>query len=141
MGGRLALRKRADKPASAVLNIGTQMLLGGLLLGAASGLLGEWSHFHPATVSTRSGWALLYLVSVGSLVGFSAYVWVLGAASPALVGTYAFVNPAVAVLLGWGLGGEAVNATTRLGMGIILAAVALVVLSGAPARTMLQKAA
>ncbi|MBE7158171.1 MAG: EamA family transporter, partial [Rhodospirillales bacterium] len=66
----------------------------------AAVLHGEPAGFHLAAVTARSAWAFLYLVFVGALVGFSAYVWVLGVASPTLVGTYAFVNPGVAVLLG-----------------------------------------
>ena len=120
--------KCADRPSSAVLNIGAQMLIGGVLLALVAVARNEPAHFHLAAVSARSLWAYFYLVFVGALVGFSAYIWVLGAASPALVGTYAFVNPGVAVLLGWAFAGEAVNATTLLGMGIILSAVALIVL-------------
>ena len=120
--------KRADRPGSAVLNIGAQMLCGGVLLGVAAVLRGETSGFQPGNISSQSAWAFLYLVFVGALVGFSAYIWVLGAASPALVGTYAFVNPGVAVLLGWAFAGETVSATTLLGMAIILSAVALIVL-------------
>ncbi len=119
--------RRADKPASASLGIGIQMLAGSALVLLLSWLRGEWTHFHPGNVSSRSLWAFLYLTSVGSLVGYSAYVWLLGAASPVLVGTYAFVNPGVAVLLGWAFGGETVDATMLLGMGIILVAVALIV--------------
>ena len=119
--------RRADKPASAILGIGTQMLAGGALVLPLSWLRGEWTHFHPGNVSSHSLWAFVYLTSVGSLVGYSAYVWLLGAASPVLVGTYAFVNPGVAVLLGWAFGGERVDAAMLLGMGIILIAVALIV--------------
>ena len=120
--------KRAARPASAVLNIGAQMLCGGALLGVAALLRGESRGFDPGAISAHSAWAFGYLVCVGALVGFSAYIWVLGVASPTLVGTYAFVNPGVAVLLGWALAGEAFSATTLLGMVIILSAVALIVL-------------
>ena len=120
--------KHADRPASAVLNIGAQMLCGGVLLGVAAVLRGESLGFHPGAITAHSASAFCYLVFVGALVGFSAYIWVLGAASPTLVGTYAFVNPGVAVLLGWAFAGEAFSATTLLGMVIILSAVALIVL-------------
>ena len=120
--------KRADRPPSAVLNIGAQMLVGGALLAVAAVLHGEPAHLHLAAITARSAYAYLYLVFVGALVGFSAYVWVLGAASPALVGTYAFVNPGVAVFLGWAFVGETVTPTTLGGMAIILSSVALIVL-------------
>ncbi len=120
--------KRADRPASAVLNIGTQMLCGGAMLGVAAVLHGEGASFHPGAITAHSAGAFFYLVFVGALAGFSAYIWVLGAANPALVGTYAFVNPGVAVLLGWTFAGETVSATTLLGMIIILSTVALIVL-------------
>ena len=120
--------KRADKPASAVQAVGAQMLLGGAMQLLAGTLAGEWALLHPAAVTARSLWALLYLTLCGSLVGFSAYVWLLGVCSPSLVGTYAFVNPAVAVGLGWWLLGEPVSPAMGLGMGIILTAVALIVL-------------
>ncbi len=120
--------KRAAKPASAVLGVGTQMLLGGTLLVVAGTAHGEWAHLHVGEITARSGWAFVYLTLIGSLVGYSAYVWLLGACSPALVGTYAFVNPAVAVLLGWAILGEPVTLPMFLGMGVTLAAVALIVL-------------
>lgn len=124
--------KRADRPASAVLSIGTQMLAGGAIVLPISALCGEWSHFHLASISSHSLWAFAYLVIVGSLVGFSAYVWLLVAARPTLVGTYAFVNPGVAVLLGWAVAGERIYPTMLAGMGIILVAVALSVLFPPP---------
>lgn len=117
---------RADRPASPVLNIGMQMFAGGLLLALGGMLHGELAGFDPAAITARSGWALFYLTAVGALVGFSAYIWLLGVASPALVGTYAFVNPAVAVLLGWALAGERVTAPMIFGMAAILSAVALI---------------
>ena len=98
------------------------------MLGVAAVLHGEGASFHPGAITAHSAGAFFYLVFVGALAGFSAYIWVLGAANPALVGTYAFVNPGVAVLLGWTFAGETVSATTLLGMIIILSTVALIVL-------------
>ncbi len=120
--------RRAAKPASAALGVGAQMLLGGSFLVVAGSIHGEWAALDLHAITARSGWAFVYLVLIGSLVGFSAYVWLLGVCSPALVGTYAFVNPAVAVALGWAILGEAVTPTMFLGMGVTLAAVALIVL-------------
>lgn len=125
--------KRADKPASAVVSVGAQMLLGGALLTVTGLAHGEWAQLHVAAITARSAWAFVYLILVGAIVGYSAYLWLLGACSPALVGTYAFVNPAVAVGLGWAILGEPVNPGMLLGMSAILAAVALIVLF--PAKT------
>jgi drug/metabolite transporter (DMT)-like permease len=84
----------------------------------------HWQH-----VSTTSIVALAYLIVFGSLVGFSAYVWLLRSAPLSLVSTYAYVNPVVAVILGAVFIGEALNARTLIAGGIILAAVALIVVA------------
>jgi drug/metabolite transporter (DMT)-like permease len=104
------------------------MLAGGALLGGASGLAGEWARFSPSLVSAKSAAAVAYLVVFGSLVAFTAYVWLLRAASPALVSTYAFVNPVVAVFLGWLLASEPVSARTLAAAAVIVAAVVLITL-------------
>ena len=109
--------KRADRPASVVLNIGAQMLCGGGLLGVAALLRGESLDFHPGAITVHSAWAFCYLLFVGALVGFSAYIWVLGAASPTLVGTYAFVNPGVAVAARLGVRGRSVQCHDPTGHG------------------------
>jgi drug/metabolite transporter (DMT)-like permease len=104
-----------------------EMLAGGALLVAAGLLFGEAGRVDPAAVSARSVGALLYLVVLGSIVAFSAYIWLLGVCSAARVSTYAFVNPVVAVLLGWGLAGEPLGPRTLLASLVIVAAVALIV--------------
>ena len=106
------LSRNFAPPASPLQATALQMLAGGVLLGSASGVAGEWARFSPALVSGRSLAAVAYLVVFGSLVAFTAYVWLLRAASPALVSTYAFVNPVVAVFLGWLLASETVSART-----------------------------
>ena len=109
---------------------GMQMLCGGvamLLVGLARG---EASGFALAQVTTKSWMAYAYLVSFGSIVAFTAYIWLLRAVEPALAGTYAFVNPVVAVLLGWAFAGESLNPQMLGGAALIVVAVVLVVLGG-----------
>jgi drug/metabolite transporter (DMT)-like permease len=118
---------RAHLPASKPMAIAMEMLAGGVLLIAAGLALGEGGRVDPAGVSLRSALALLYLVVFGSIVAFSAFIWLLGVCSAARVSTYAFVNPVVAVLLGWGLAGEPLGPRTLLASAVIVAAVALIV--------------
>ena len=100
-----------------------QMLVGGLVLFFASALRGEaWSL--PAT--SASAWALTYLILIGAIVGFSSYVYLLATVRPALATSYAYVNPLVAVVIGVGLGGEAVDGAELLGLAVILSGVVLV---------------
>ncbi len=105
-----------------------QMLAGGALLLAASLATGEWGRFSPANVSVRSWVALLYLLVFGSLVGYTVYMWLLRVADPSRVSTYAFVNPVVAVFLGWALAGETVSPRTLVAAAVIVAAVVLITL-------------
>jgi drug/metabolite transporter (DMT)-like permease len=123
-GTVLLRRRRAGGPRLAVAAY--QMLLGGgalILIGLALGEAGALTpeRFTPAAVG-----AFFYLLVVGSLVGFVAYTWLLDHVSAAMAGTYAYVNPAVAILVGWLLAGEKVTLQILLGMGVILASVALV---------------
>jgi drug/metabolite transporter (DMT)-like permease len=118
--------KTAKLPASPLLATGMEMLCGGLLLLLAGSFTGEWSGLDLAQVSLRSWLALGYLVTFGSLIGFTAYVYVLGRSTPAMATTYAFVNPVVAVFLGWALAGEPVSARTALAAAIIVAAVVVI---------------
>jgi drug/metabolite transporter (DMT)-like permease len=122
------LSRHLAPPASPLQATALQMLAGGALLGCASGAAGEWARFSPALVSGRSLAAVAYLVVFGSLLAFTAYVWLLRAASPALVSTYAFVNPIVAVFLGWLLASEEVGPRTLLAAAVIVAAVVLITL-------------
>jgi drug/metabolite transporter (DMT)-like permease len=122
------LSRRLAPPASPLQATALQMLAGSFLLFCASGAAGEWSRFSPASVSGRSLFAVAYLVVFGSLVAFTAYIWLLRAASPTLVSTYAFVNPVVAVFLGWALAAEAVTLRTLVAAAVIVAAVILITL-------------
>jgi drug/metabolite transporter (DMT)-like permease len=126
--------RRAPRPPSMLLATGMQMLCGGgaqLLVGS---LLGEWADFDPARVSLVSLGAFAYLVFFGSLIGFTAYSWLLQVVSPTLAATYAYVNPVVAVLLGWLVAGEQLGARTLLAAAGIIASVVLVTISPGPAR-------
>jgi len=102
-----------------------QMLAGGALLLVAGGLKGEWPTIDPARFSAASLVALGYLTVFGSLVAFSAYVWLLRVSTPARVSTYAYVNPVVAVLLGWLILDEPLTPDTFLASGLIVTAVLL----------------
>jgi drug/metabolite transporter (DMT)-like permease len=120
--------RHAPLPASPLLGIALEMLCGGVLLVVAGIVLGEGAHFDPARISLRSLVAFAYLVLLGSLVGFTCYVWLLRVSTPARVSTYAFVNPVVAVALGWGLLGEAVTPRILTSSVVVVVAVAVITL-------------
>lgn len=132
--------RRAPLPASPLLGTGMEMICGGALLMVAGLIAGEPWSFDPAAVTAASLGAFVYLIVFGSLVGFTAYIWLLKAAPPALASTYAYVNPMVAVFLGWAFAGEPVTSQTLLSGAVIVAGVALI--STASARqTAAEKAA
>jgi drug/metabolite transporter (DMT)-like permease len=106
-----------------------EMLWAGVLFGILSIATGELGRMHWQQVSKTSILALVYLIVFGSLVGFSAYVWLLRSAPLSLVSTYAYVNPVVAVILGAIFIGEAINARTLIAGAIILGGVALIVVA------------
>jgi drug/metabolite transporter (DMT)-like permease len=118
---------RAAVPRQPLAGAALQMLAGGVLLGLAGLVRGEASEVDVAAISGESVLALAYLIVVGSLVGFTAYTWLLRNAPTSLVGTYAYVNPVVAVALGTVFLDEALGASVVLGGGAILAAVILIV--------------
>jgi drug/metabolite transporter (DMT)-like permease len=120
--------KRAPSAPGALLFTGMQMLMGGLLLTGAGVLTGELGRIDPAGVSLKSLLAVLYLIVFGAIIGYSAYVWLLRVSTPARVSTYAYVNPVVAVLLGWALAGEALSARMGIAAAIIITGVALITL-------------
>lgn len=125
--------KHHDKPAAPMLNAGMQSFAGGVALLIAAVLTGEFHGFHFAAVSARSWLALVYLIVFGSGIGFSAYVFLLEKSTPARVGTYAFVNPVVALFLGWLILAEPLSLRTFLAAGVILTAVILVITAPHPA--------
>jgi drug/metabolite transporter (DMT)-like permease len=117
---------RASVPKSSFLTAGMQMFSGGLVLLLVSLLAGEWSSFKVSEVSYRSWWGLLYLIVFGSLIAFTAYSWLLKNVAPALVATYAYVNPIIAVFLGWLIAGESFTGQMLIGAGVIVGSVALI---------------
>lgn len=126
-------------PHSPMLGVAMQSLAGGAGLWFMALATGEIWTFHPASVSLRSWLAVLYLVVFGSALGFSAYVYILKHSTASRVATYAFVNPVVALFLGWGFGGEPLTLRTLVASGTILAAVLLVITAPHPAPTPAQE--
>ncbi|OLC53143.1 MAG: hypothetical protein AUH85_14890 [Chloroflexi bacterium 13_1_40CM_4_68_4] len=117
--------RRAAAP-SPLLATGMQQLVGGALLLGAGALTGELGDLHPETFTAKSLLALSYLIVFGSLGGFTAYIWLLRHVQPALVSTYAYVNPVVAVFLGWALAAEPITERTLIASAIIVGAVAII---------------
>jgi len=102
------------------------MLAGGVFLTLTAAALGEFRNFHPSSVSRGAWFSLLYLIVAGSIVAFTAYVWLIHHELPTKVGTYAYVNPVVAVLVGYFLGGEALGLRTMLGTLLVLTSVVVI---------------
>jgi drug/metabolite transporter (DMT)-like permease len=121
-----ALLRKLSLPPSKVMSSGAQMLAGGVFLALTAAALGEFRNFHPSTVSRGAWLSLLYLIVAGSIIGFTAYVWLIHHESPTKVGTYAYVNPVVAVIVGYFLGGEALGLRTILGTLFILISVVVI---------------
>jgi drug/metabolite transporter (DMT)-like permease len=122
------ITRRLPLPSSKVLSAGAQMLAGGVMLAVVATALGEPRRFHPAAVPGQAWFALVYLIVMGSIVGFTSYVWLIHHESPTKVGTYAYVNPVVAVLIGYFVGGEPLGLRTILGTVLVLASVLLITL-------------
>ena len=121
-----ALNRKLPLPESKGMSSGAQMLVGGILLAVAAAVFGEFSGFHIEAVSRGAWLALAYLIVAGSIIGFTAYVWLLHHESPTKVGTYAYVNPVVAVIVGYFLGGETVGPRTLLGTLLVLVSVVVI---------------
>ena len=113
----------ANLPSSPILSMGMEMLAGGFIAMWVGMLRGELADVEFSTFTVRSLLALTYLILFGSLVGFNAYMWLLRVCAPAWVSTYAFVNPVIAVFLGWALGGEPLTARTLLAASLIIISV------------------
>lgn len=114
-------------PASPWWSTALQMLCGGAFLLVLGTLRGEWGDFDPARISAASAAAWLYLIFFGSIVGYSAYLWILRHSTPTRVSTYAFVNPVVALLLGWAVAGESLGPRTLLAAALILPSVVILI--------------
>src|ERR1700692_3365657 len=121
-----ALTRKLPLPESKVMSSGAQMLAGGILLALTAAIFGEFRGFHIQAVSRGAWFALAYLIVAGSIVGFTAYVWLIHHESPTKVGTYAYVNPVVAVIVGYFLGGEVVGLRTLLGTLLVLVSVIVI---------------
>lgn len=118
--------KRHPTGSSPYVNAAIQMLAGGAVVTLLGTALGEWHTWHP---QARGLLAMAYLVVFGSIVGYSAYTYALRHAPATIVGTYAYVNPVIAVLLGWLLLHEVISGRMVAAMGMILAAVLWIQLS------------
>jgi drug/metabolite transporter (DMT)-like permease len=113
-------------PASKPMSAAAQMLSGGVQLLVLAAVAGEFTKFRAQDISSAAWLSLIYLIIAGSIIGYTAYVWLLHYESPTRVGTYAYVNPVVAVILGAVLGGEAMGRRTILGTALILISVAAI---------------
>lgn len=120
------LTRKLPLPSSKGMSAGAQMLAGGMLLTLTAAAFGEFHNFHPSAVSPEAWLSLLYLIIAGSIAGFTAYLWLIHHESPTKVGAYAYVNPVVAVIVGYFLGGEALGLRTILGTLFVLISVVLI---------------
>lgn len=118
--------RRAEMPSSPLLATAMEMLTGGILLMVLSIASGEMFRMDLAAATNQSWLALLYLVIFGSLIGFTSYIWLLKNVQPALVSTYAYVNPIIAVFLGWLIAAEPLGGRILFAAAIIVAGVALI---------------
>jgi drug/metabolite transporter (DMT)-like permease len=121
-----ALTRKLPLPSAKAMSSGAQMFAGGVLLTLTAAALGEFRGFHFQAVSGRAWLALVYLIVAGSIIGFTAYVWLIHHESPTKVGTYAYVNPVVAVLVGYFFGGEGLGARTIAGTLLVLVSVVVI---------------
>ena len=122
----------AEMPSSPMMGTAVEMLIGGTALVLAGSLTGELGRVHFASISTASILGLLYLIIFGSLIGFTAYTWLLRVAPTSLVSTYAYVNPLVALVIGALIGNEDFSTRTLLAAAIIVGSVALTTTSAKP---------
>jgi drug/metabolite transporter (DMT)-like permease len=123
-----SLYSRSAKHApSPFLTAAQQMLCGGLLLLLAGIVTGELRNFHPRSISMLSLASFIYLIIIGAVVGYTAYIWLLRHCEPAKVATYAYVNPIVAVLLGAGFAGEELSMRVLIAAALIIGSVAIVI--------------
>lgn len=123
--------RSAPFPKTQLLGTGMEMIAGGALLLILATLTGEWGSLHIEAISLKSAISLAFLIVFGSLVAFSAYVWLLHHVAAARVSTYAYVNPVVAVFLGWAFASEPITPVTLISAAVIVSAVALITASRA----------
>ena len=125
-GGGAVYSRVANVPKSPLLSAGMELRFGGILVLIASFILGEPSRFHVSQVSLKSFCALLYLVVFGSVIAFSAYTWLLSNTSATRISTHTYVNPVIAVFLGWLIADEQITAALLVATAIIIISVYLV---------------
>ena len=131
------VNRHAPKPKEPMMGVAQQMLTGGVVLSLIAIVSGDWNRLDMNAISMRSLWAFLYLIVFGSLIAYSAYIWLLHRTSPAKVATCAYINPAIAVILGCGIGGEAMNTQMlTAGAGILLGVV--LIITPAPVKKQMQ---
>jgi drug/metabolite transporter (DMT)-like permease len=128
------------RPASAIQSTAMQLAAGGVLVIAISLASGELAGWSPAQITSRGTLALLFLLLAGTVLGFGAYTWLLRVTTPAAVGTYAFVNPVIALMVAWAVGDEPFSTRTVLAAAIVLGAVVLIWRSSAMPRTVASHA-
>lgn len=121
--------RRARVPASPLVAVAMQMIVGGALMLGVSGLLGEWARLDLAGVTTRSLMGMAYLILFGSIVAYNAYIWLMKNADPTLVSTYAFVNPIVAVFAGWLIANERLTSNALWATVVIVLSVVLITIN------------
>ena len=125
--GGTVYSRTADLPTSPFLATAMQMLVAGVILLVVGVIAGEWSEIRVEAISFHSVLAVCYLILFGSLVGYSAFIWLLRTVPAARVATYAYVNPVIALILGWAIAGEELTIKAALASGIIIAGVILIV--------------
>jgi drug/metabolite transporter (DMT)-like permease len=121
--------RRVDMPKAVILTTAMEMIAGGTANLVAGGVTGEFGQLHVAAISRASLFGLIYLIILGSWVAYSAYTYLVTATTPARLGTYAYVNPVIAIILGWLIAGEPIGPRTIAAMGVIVAAVVLLTLA------------
>lgn len=122
--------KTAPLPESALMSTGMQLLAGGVMQMGLALLTGELAAFDPAAVSVTSWFAMVYLAIFSSIIAFSAFIWLMRVEPAERVATYAYVNPVIAVLLGWLLAGETLSPLMIVAAGVIVASVILIISRG-----------
>ncbi|MCX6132757.1 MAG: drug/metabolite exporter YedA [Ignavibacteriales bacterium] len=127
--------RRAKLPSSPAIANGMEMLVGGVGLIVVGLLMGELRQLHLAHITTTSLFAVAYLVVFGSIIGFSSYIWLFRNTTPTRASTYAYVNPIVAVFIGWSVGGEQLPTRVFLAAALIIAAVATITIFGTRKRS------
>jgi drug/metabolite transporter (DMT)-like permease len=119
----------AKLPSSAFNNVSIQMLTGGFLLLTFALINGEFTRLDVSAITNQALWAMVYLILFGSVIAYTSYIWLMKNVNPTWVSTYAFVNPIVAVLLGWSIGGETLQGTALVSALVILTAVVIITMS------------